>query len=638
MAEGLNLATLNVTVQATGVQQTQSQVDNLTSSVQRSGSTTQQSAGSMMGAFNRLGDSVRGAFNNTQIFGTSLGDLRTQLSSGQGATALLQGAVTGLTTALINMAMQGLSKVISGLKDFVGSGVELASDLTEIQNVLDVTFGESAQAVNEWATTTAQAYGLTELQAKQYSSTLGSILSGMNITGQQALVMSEQMAQLTGDMASFNNLDYDEAFNKIKSGLTGETEPLKALGIVMNETNLSAFAMADGIETAYSKMAESDKVILRYNYLISQTSLAHGDFARTQDSYSNVSKSMENNMESLSATLGAQLLPVLTTIKVTINDLLKTLSPITELIGKLVGGLLTMLFNSIRPVIDIVTTLINVLNPVIEVLNDIIGKVIDFASKVGTQLATVVSTFAEKMGIIQDSTADTVAYTTETIKDETDEALGYVTDATQKWVNEQMDAYEAKLRERYGDSGSLANEIKIQELLERRETSLQKTADITTKMYEQGEKSKQKAIEQTTQVLQKQQREQEKAQSQTLKFTDFLKAYLQTFASLTIPGAYGLSQTLGGLKKSITGSYATGTLYHPGGLAMVGENGRELINIPRGTQVATNRQTENIMSGSGQVINNNNYYATIDAGNVRDFVDVTNAFSSYTQNARMGTV
>ena len=203
VADGLNLATLNVQVQATGVQETQRDIDNLTSSVQQSGSTTQQSAGSMMGAFNSLSGTVRDAFSNTQIFGTSLGDLRTQLSSGQGATALLQGAVAGLTTALINMAMQGLSRVISGLKDFVGRGVELASDLTEIQNVLDAAFGESAEEVNEWSTTVASAYGLTELQAKQYSSTLGAILSGMNITGQQAVVMSEQMAQLTGDMASF---------------------------------------------------------------------------------------------------------------------------------------------------------------------------------------------------------------------------------------------------------------------------------------------------------------------------------------------------------------------------------------------------------------------------------------------------
>lgn len=637
MADGLNLATLNVAVQATGVQETQRDINNLTSSVQQSGSTTQQSTSGMLGAFNGLGDSVRGAFNNTQIFGTSLGDLRTQLSSGQGATALLQGAVTGLTTALINMAVQGLSRVISGLKDFVGRGVELASDLTEIQNVLDAAFGDSASEVNEWSTTVAKAYGLTEIQAKQYSSTLGAILSGMSITGDQALTMSTQMAQLTGDMASFYNLDHEVAFSKIKSGLTGETEPLKALGIVMTETNLAAFALASGMEKTYSQMSASEKTILRYNYLIEQTSLAHGDFAKTQDSYANVSASMDNNMSALSATLGTQLLPVLTNFKVMFNDVLKVMSPIVEMIGKLVGGMLTTLMNMISPFVELIKLVISALNPVINIINKILDVVLDVVGAIGTGLTQVITWFGEKMGLVQDKTAETAKYTTEEIKEQTDEALGYVTTATQKWIDEQMDAYESKLRERYGDSGSLANEIKIQELLERRETSLQKTADITTKMYEQGEQSKQKAIEQTTQVLQKQQKEQEKAQSETLKFTDFLKAYLQTFASLTIPGTYGLSQTLGGLKKSITGSYATGTAYHPGGLAMVGENGRELINLPRGAQVATNRQTENMMAGAGntgQVINN--YYATIDASTVKDFVDVSSAFSSYTQNSRMG--
>lgn len=637
MADGLNLATLNVAIEATGVTETQRSVDNLTSSVQQSGNTTQQSTNTMRGSFGNLSSSIKSTISNTQIFGTTLGDLRNQLSSGEGATALLQGAVTGLTSALINMAVQALTTAISKLGDFISTGIEAASDLDEIQNVLDSAFGDSAEAVNDWATTVASAYGLTELQAKQYSSTLGAIFSGMNITGVQAVTMSEQMAQLTGDMASFYNLDHEVAFEKIKSGLTGETEPLKALGIVMNETNLSAFAMSQGITTAYSAMSESDKVILRYNYLINQTSLAHGDFAKTQDSYANVSASMENNMTSLSATLGAQLLPVLTQVKVAFNGLLENLSPVVELIGKLVGGMITTLVNMITPVIEIIKVLLATLKPVITMLNDILDVVLSVVGKIGTGLTTLVTLFAEKMGIIQDSTKKTAEYTTETIVSETNKALGYVDTAVDKWLKEQMDTYEETIRSRYGDSGSLANEIKIQEQLQRHEANLRESAESTRRAYENVEASKQEAIAKTTQAIENQQKAQEKANDTLKKDAETTLEVLGITYNIMFGGLFsGIKTGFDSFKKSISGNYATGTAYHPGGLAMVGENGRELIDLPRGSKVYTNRETENIMSGgnSGQVTNN--YYATIDASSVQDFSDVVNAFSSYTQNVRMG--
>lgn len=634
MAEGLNLATLNVQVQSTGVHETQRDVDNLTSSIQQSGNTTQQSTNTMRGSFGNLSSSIKSTVSNTQIFGTTLGDLRNQLSSGEGATALLQGAITGLTSALINMAVQALTTAISKLGDFISSGVEAASYLQEVQNVIDVAFGESADAVNEWAQTTASAYGLTELQAKEYASTLGAMFSGMDITGQQAVRMSEQMAQLTGDLASFNNLEYDEAFGKIKAGLTGEMEPLKSLGVIMNETNLSAFAMSQGLTTAYSAMSESDKVLLRYNYLITQTSNAHEDFYNTQDSYSNVSKSMENNMTSLSATLGAQLLPVLTQVKVAFNDVLTRLSPITELIGKLVGGILTNFANVITNTVSVLKALFAILNPILEVVNDILDVVMEYGTKFGRVISYVVDIFAKSMGLVSDNVNKTVAYTTETIISETENALGYVGTAIDKWVDDQMKEYEEKIRSRYGDSGLLANEIKIQEKLQRHEANLRESAESTMRAYENAETRKQEAIAKTTQAIESQQKAQE---GYTYSLKDLLKATADVMSGgLTS----GLSTGYNSFKNLVTGNYATGTLYHPGGLAMVGENGRELIDLPRGSRVYTNRETENIASGgsSGQVVNNNTYYATLDASSVKDFADVVSAFNGYTQNVRMGTV
>lgn len=618
MAEGLNLATLNVQVQASGVQETQKDIDNLTSTVQQTSSTTQQSTSSMMGAFNSLSGTVRNAISNTQIFGTSLGDLRTQLSSGKGAAALLQGAVAGLTTTLINMAMQGLSKVISGLKDFIGSGVELASDLVEIQNVLDVAFGESAEEVNEWATTVASSYFLTEIQAKEYASTIGAILGGMNITGEQAVVMSKQMAQLTGDMASFYNLDHDLAFEKIKAGLTGETEPLKSLGIVMTETNLSAFAMQEGIKKTWSEMSDSEKVILRYNYLIKHTSLAHGDFARTQDSYSNISATLESNMSALSATLGEQLLPVLTSIKTAFNGLLEKLSPIVEMIGKLVSGMLTTLVTMITPVVEIIKVLLAVLNPIIEVLNDILDVVINIVSKIGTGLTTVVSTFAEKMGLVQDKTKETAEYTTETIVDETKNALGYVDSAIDKWVNDQTKKYREKLESRYGDT--LGSYTKIEKLTQKFEENRRKSAESYAKAYK---KSQEDLTRGTKSEIDKQ-------YSLYEKFYDKLKKLFGGTKSADITGVAGWGNS--------DKAYATGTAYHPGGLAMVGENGRELIDLPRGARVYTNRETENMVSGGNNSTSNNNFYISINASDLREINDVVDMCNNYKQTVRMGGI
>lgn len=630
MADSLNLATLNVAVQASGVQETQRDIDNLTSSVQQSGSATQQSTSSMSSAFNSLRSSVTDTINNTQIFGTTIGNLRTQLSSGQGATALLQGAITGLTSALINMAMQGLSKVIGSLKDFVGRGIELASDLTEIQNVLDAAFGESAEEVNEWSTTVASAYGLTEIQAKQYSSTIGSILSGMNITGQQALVMSEQMAQLTGDMASFYNLDHDAAFEKIKSGLTGETEPLKSLGIVMNETNLSTFAMQEGIEKAYSQMSESEKVILRYNYLINQTSLAHGDFAKTQDSYANISASLENNLDAMSAKMGETLLPTLSQAKTMFNDLVIAMTPIMTYLTQLVSTILRNFLSTMEPTIAIIKVLAATLKPIYELMTDIVAVIGEIVSKVYGSVASVVTKFAEAMGIIQKNTAETAEYTTETIVDETNKALGYVTDAIDKWVDDQMKEYEEKIRSRYGDSGSLANEIKIQEQLQRHEARLRESAESTQRAYENAEANKQKAIEETTKAIEEQQKAQEK---NTSSLKDMLKATVDILSGgLTS----GLRIGYDSFKSLITGKYATGTLYHTGGLAIVGENGRELIDLPRGARVYTNRETENIVSGGNNSTSNNNFYISINASDLREINDVVEMCNTYKQTVRMG--
>lgn len=209
-----------------------------------------------------------------------------------------------------NLAADGVRKLADSFVDFAKEGIELASDLTEVQNVVDVTFGNDADIINKWAKNAGTAFGMSELAAKQYTGTLGAMLKSQGITSDSVVELSENLVGLAGDMASFYNLDIETAFEKIRSGISGETEPLKQLGINMSVTNMEAYALAEGIEKPWRKMSQQEQTMLRYQYLLDQTADAQGDFVRTSDSYANQQRIMQLQMQNLSAELGEKLLPV----------------------------------------------------------------------------------------------------------------------------------------------------------------------------------------------------------------------------------------------------------------------------------------------------------------------------------------
>lgn len=210
-----------------------------------------------------------------------------------------------------SMISDGLKQAAQALKEFAEESISIASDLQEVQNVVDVTFGEAASQLEQWASASRTQFGLTELQAKQYASTMGAMLKSMGMGEAEVYSMSTAMAGLAADMASFYNLDFDEAFSKIRSGISGETEPLKQLGINMSVANLEAYALSLGITQAYESMTQAEQAFLRYNYLLETTADAQGDFARTSDSYANNLRTLETNLNSLKAALGEKLLPVI---------------------------------------------------------------------------------------------------------------------------------------------------------------------------------------------------------------------------------------------------------------------------------------------------------------------------------------
>lgn len=248
----------------------------------------------------------------------------------------MQSGVKDISSQMSNIggklkAIGGLAVKAFAIKQVVAFAkecIELGSDLEEVQNVVDVTFGKMSNVIDNFAQSAATQFGLSELAAKQYTSTLGAMYKSMGFTEDAAAGMSIEMTKLAADMASFYNLDADTAFQKIRSGISGETEPLKQLGINLSEANLEEFRLAQGIEVAYNKMTQQDKALLRYNYLLHVTSDAQGDFARTSGSWANQVKVLNLQFQSIKANLGQAFINIFTPVLKVINTVLEGLAKV----------------------------------------------------------------------------------------------------------------------------------------------------------------------------------------------------------------------------------------------------------------------------------------------------------------------
>ena len=215
-------------------------------------------------------------------------------------TSMLKKVAAGFSAAKIGQALLNIGK----------DALEAASALEEVQNVVDVTFGSNANQIEKWAKNAGDQFGLTETQAKKFTSTMGAMLKSSGMAGQEIVQVSTDLAGLAADMASFYNLDFEEAFQKIRSGISGQTMPLKELGIDMSVATLNAFALQQGMKKTFDQMSQSEQTMLRYQYLMQATADAQGDFARTSDGYANSMRKLETSIETIKTKLGAPFLDV----------------------------------------------------------------------------------------------------------------------------------------------------------------------------------------------------------------------------------------------------------------------------------------------------------------------------------------
>lgn len=232
----------------------------------------------------------------------------------------------------------GFALIIRQLGLLSKQAINMASDLEEVQNVVDVSFGSMADEVEAFANTAVRSYGMSALTAKRMASTFMAMSNGMDIAQEAGKNMSLQLTALAGDMASFYNVGQDIAQTALNSIFTGETESLKKFGIVLTETNLEAFALSQGIKKSYQAMSQAEKVALRYNYVLNATKNAQGDFARTSGSWANQIRLLKEQWAQFLGILGSGLIKILTPMVKALNQMLASLISIGNAITKVFGG------------------------------------------------------------------------------------------------------------------------------------------------------------------------------------------------------------------------------------------------------------------------------------------------------------
>lgn len=300
-----------------------STIDKVFGAIKRGVSSALSSIKKLGKGFQNLGSVVKKVssaigkmFSNiVQLASKATNAITSSVKSMTNAFSKLRGESSGIQRA--SSGLSGLAKTagsllaVKGVADFGKSAIELGSNITEVENVVDTAFGSMAGKVYEFASTASEQFGLSELAAKQYSGTMMAMLKSSGVAQGAASDMSITLAGLAGDLASFYNIETDEAFRKLRAGISGETEPLKQLGINMNIVNLEAYAMANGINKAYKEMTLAEQTMLRYNYIIAKTGDAQGDFARTAGTWANQLRLLRLNIQSIAAIIGQGLIAAL---------------------------------------------------------------------------------------------------------------------------------------------------------------------------------------------------------------------------------------------------------------------------------------------------------------------------------------
>lgn len=257
--------------------------------------------------------------------GDSVGQVGLDLVLNKGEFESGLNSITKLATNAGKMLAGAFA--VGKLISFGKECVELGSNLAEVQNVVDTVFPTMNKQIDNFARNAAAQFGLSETMTKNFTGTFGAMGKAFGFSEGQAYDMATALTGLAGDVASFYNMSQDEAYTKLKSVFTGETESLKSLGVVMTQSALDSFALANGFGKATKSMSEAEKAALRFKFVQDQLSAAQGDFMRTSDGWANQVRLLALQFDSLKAAIGSGLIAVL--------------SPVVRMLNILIGRILT---------------------------------------------------------------------------------------------------------------------------------------------------------------------------------------------------------------------------------------------------------------------------------------------------------
>lgn len=309
--------------------------------------------------------------------------------------------VTEVGDKVIGVGKNLTTKVTLPLAAGFGVAVSKASDYTENINKMQVAFGDFSDEVQAFTDNAYLEYGLSKVNASDIASGFGALAKGIGLSDQEAASMSVTLTGLSSDLASYFNTDVTSAGTALEAIFTGNAQALKQYGVVMTDVNLKEFAESIGMTAKeYANLGAEEKTMLRFNYVMSQTADAQGDFSRTNGDFANSSRTLQASLDDLATVLGEQLLPLITPLITQLTEIITKISSldpaIWDTITKILLGVAAIgpVITAIGTVIKVVGTVIAVLGTVVKVIGAIIGGIGTVVSTIGAVPAIIIAALA----------------------------------------------------------------------------------------------------------------------------------------------------------------------------------------------------------------------------------------------------
>lgn len=277
----------------------------------------------------KAANSLSSAFNNMSVSASRVGK----------STFGALGGVKSLGRQLLSAVglVGGIYALINGIK----KSIEVSSSLEEIQNVIDVTFGTYKDKIEELSKVSIPELGMSELTTKQIASRFQAMGTAMGFTTEKMANMSVDLVRLTGDMASFYDVEQKAVGEDLEAIFTGQTKPLRQYGLDLTEATLQEWALKNGIDANINSMSQMEKTFLRYQYVMANTTAAQGDFIRTQDSFANQIRILKQQLQQLAGVLGTafvnSLKPLIKALNTALSAVISFAEMVVNALGKIFG-------------------------------------------------------------------------------------------------------------------------------------------------------------------------------------------------------------------------------------------------------------------------------------------------------------